>query len=162
MVSDGATLSSLSFVNVSQRAGVSRNSIYRRWKSKERLFIDVVKEIGQAVPSLTEHSARENLVMVMDEKFVRDMDPRAFRLERAINAEALNFPGLFEFYNDLVVAPRTNALKFAIRGGKDTGEIRVDVDEDLLVAVLVSANGVGAGAGFQRLVDLIFDGVSPT
>ena len=77
MVSEGATLSSLSFVSIAHHAGVSRNSIYRRWKSKERLFVDVVKSIARAVPELVEHSARENLVTILDFAFARDMDPRA-------------------------------------------------------------------------------------
>lgn len=161
MVSDGATLSSLSFVSIAQNAGVSRNAIYRRWKTKERLLVDVVKSIGRAVPELTQQSARENLVMVLDFSFAREPDPRVNRLERAINAEAFAYPDLFEHYTDVVVAPLRGALQIAIRRGKDTGEIRVDVDENVLVELLSASPRVRAVTGSQRLVDLIFDGVNP-
>jgi AcrR family transcriptional regulator len=162
MVGGGATLSSLSFVSIAEHAGVSRNSIYRRWKTKERLFVDVAKSCGRAVPDLTEQSARENLVMALDFYCARDTDPRVSRMEQAINAEAMQFPDVFESFADVVVAPLSNALRMAVRGGKDTGEIRVDVDENELVAILLSAHRGRDGPGTQRLVDLVFDGVCPT
>jgi AcrR family transcriptional regulator len=172
MVSDGATLSSLSLVSISLRAGVSRNSIYRRWNSKERLFVDVVKSIERVVPDRTEHSARENLAMMLEFSFASASDERVFRLEQTINAEALTFPDLFEYYRDTVLTPVSTALKMAIRAGKETGEIRFDVDESVLVAVLVACKrahvsggdvwDIDVGLGPHRLVDLVFDGVAPT
>jgi AcrR family transcriptional regulator len=161
IVNKGATLSSLSVVDISQQARVSRNAMYRRWKTKEEILVDVVKSIRRAALVLTEHSARENLVMMLDLSSVSDVDPRVFRLERAINAESNEFPVLFEYYSHDVATPLTNGLKSAIRSGKDTGEIRVDVDENALVAVLVSSMSALDGSGSQRLVDLVFDGVSP-
>jgi AcrR family transcriptional regulator len=170
MVSEGATLSSLSLVSISQRAGVSRNSIYRRWKTKDRLFVDVVRSIGRAAPELTEQSARENLVMALD-SFTHDIDTRVLRLEQAIIAEAVTFPDLYEYFRDVIVAPLRSVLKVAVRAGKESGEIRVDVDENELVAALVAINrarvserdvwNIDAAVGSQRLVDLTFDGVSP-
>jgi AcrR family transcriptional regulator len=162
MIGGGATLSSLSFVSIAEHAGVSRNSIYRRWKTKERLFVDVAKSFRRTVPDLDEHSARENLVMVLDLFFAHDIDPRVLRLEQAITAEAMQFPDVFESFADVVDVPLSLALKMAIRGGKDTGEIRVDVDENVLVAVLMSARRGRDDAGSQRLVDLVFDGVCPS
>jgi AcrR family transcriptional regulator len=172
MLSDGATLSSLSLVSISQRAGVSRNSIYRRWKSKERLFVDVLKSIDRVVPVLTGHSARENLVMVLEYFFTPERDGRVHRLEQAIDAEAQIFPDLFEYYRDTVLTPRRTAMTMAIRAGKETGEIRFDVDESLLVTTLVALNSARVGgsdewnvdvdSGPQRIVDLVFDGVSRT
>jgi AcrR family transcriptional regulator len=161
MVGDGATLSSLSFVSIAEHAGVSRNSIYRRWKTKEQLFVDVAKSIGRTMPDVNAHSARENLVTVLDLYFADETDPRVVRLEQAITAEARQFPDVFACYTDVVVRPLINVLKFAIRAGKETGEIRVDVDENELVAVLVSAPRVRDGKGSQRLIDLVFDGVCP-
>ncbi len=171
MVSEGVTLTSLSLVSISRRASVSRNSIYRRWKTKERLLFDVVRSIERAAPQLTGQSARENLVTVLD-SFTRDIDERVIRLELSIIAEAATFPDLYEYFNEVVIVPLRSALKLAVRAGKESGEIRVDVDENELVAVLVALNlvrvsggdlwNVDAAAGSQRLVDLTFDGVSPT
>jgi AcrR family transcriptional regulator len=167
-VSRGATLTSMSFVSISQDAGVSRNSVYRRWNTKERLFIDVLKSFGRAEPELTEHSARENLVMMLDRNIVANADPRVWPMERAVMAESQTFPDLFEFYEHDIVAPLINAMKLAIRRGKDAREIRVDVDENVLARMLtrvcvsdVCHEDGDVGTGSQHLVDLVFDGVSP-
>ena len=69
---------------------------------------------------------------------------------------------MFERYDETVVAPLNTALKTVVRAGKDAGEIRVDVDENLLVDVLASTRRDLDGTGSQRLVDLVFDGVCPT
>jgi AcrR family transcriptional regulator len=37
LVAAGATLSGLSLVTIAKHAGVSRNSLYRRWKTKDAL-----------------------------------------------------------------------------------------------------------------------------
>ena len=39
LVGGGATLSGLSLSAIAERAGVSRNSLYRRWKTKEALYL---------------------------------------------------------------------------------------------------------------------------
>jgi AcrR family transcriptional regulator len=170
LVSGGATLSSLSLVRISRDTGISRNSIYRRWKSKEQLYSDVVKSIERQLPDLTELSARENLFVMM-KTFDGAVERSKGRMEQAIVAEAQNFPDLHEQYLIEIVAPFDHAMKLAIRRGKETREIRADVDENLLAEVLVSSVSAGMssnhreGQDFEsasrRIIDLVFDGVSP-
>ena len=50
LVSDGATLSGLSLVTIAKTAGVSRNSVYRRWKTKDELYLDVLASINRKLP----------------------------------------------------------------------------------------------------------------
>jgi hypothetical protein len=88
------------------------------------------------------------------------VDPRVFRLEDAVHAEARNFPDVFDSFNDVVVAPLSSALRSAIRAGKATREIRIDVDEDDLVAALVASSRARAGSASLSLVNLIFDGAT--
>jgi AcrR family transcriptional regulator len=170
LVSGGATLSSLSLVSISRDTGISRNSIYRRWKSKEQLYSDVVKSIERQLPDLTEQSARENLFVLM-KTFDGVVERSEGRMEQAIMAEAQNFPDLHEQYLIEIVAPFDHAMKLAIRRGKETREIRADVDENLLAEVLVSSVSAGMssndreGQDFEsvsrQIIDLVFDGVSP-
>ena len=169
LVSGGATLSSLSLVRISRDTGISRNSIYRRWKSKEQLYSDVVKSIERQLPDLTEQSARENLFVLI--KTFDGVERSERRMEQAVVAEAQNFPDLHEQYLIEIVAPFDHAMKLAIRRGKETREIRADVDENLLAEVLVSSVSAGMssndreGQDFEsvsrRIIDLVFDGVSP-
>jgi len=92
-------------------------------------------------------------------------------MDRAIIAESQRFPEVFEVYIDQIIEPRRRAMRGAIRRGKETGEIRFDVDEDLLSEVLVSpliaqtftgsAEELDSETASRRITDLVFDGVSP-
>jgi AcrR family transcriptional regulator len=171
LIADGATLSSLSLVTIAQHAGVSRNSLYRRWKTKEELYSDVTKSLDVPLIDISEHSARDNLSRLLESTAERVADQRLRGWERAINAESQTYPELFEQYRGAVVVPRTSAMRSVIRRGKESGEIRVDVDEDLLAVVLGSPLIAGMFTGFtgqldvetasRRITDLVFDGVSP-
>jgi AcrR family transcriptional regulator len=164
LIRGGATLSSLSLVSIARGTGISRNSIYRRWNSKEQLYSDVVKSMRRELPELTEQSARENLIVLMV-SVEGDVERSEGRMARAIVAEAQNFPDLHEQYLIEIVEPFTHALNLAIRRGKETREIRADVDETLLGEMLASSfNHRGSqdfGSASRRIVDLVFDGVSP-
>jgi AcrR family transcriptional regulator len=174
-LNDGSTLSSLSLSGIGHQTGISRNSIYRRWKSKEQLYSDVVKSMRHQVPDLTEQSARENLVEILMTREGRHQR-RELRMAQAIVAEQQSFPDLHEQYLTQIVVPLRTAMKLAIRRGKETGEIRTDIDEELLSGVLVSLvssptqlhtlnspdlNSPDHASASRRIVDLVFDGVAP-
>jgi AcrR family transcriptional regulator len=172
LVGDRSSLGSLSLIGIAQHTGVSRNAIYRRWKSKEDLYLDVLSSIDHRVPLLGAQSARDNLVSLMNAIAVRVANPRVGRMERAVNAEAGNFPDLYRTYVSEYVEPFLDAMRSAIRRGKVTGEIRVDVSEDVLAHLLISSTmshlafGMNANADStlmsQLFADLAFDGVGPT
>jgi Bacterial regulatory proteins, tetR family len=61
LVSAGATLSGLSLVTIAKRAGVSRNSLYRRWKTKDALYLDVLGSINPPLPDFSGPSAFDNV-----------------------------------------------------------------------------------------------------
>ena len=169
LIGDGSSLGSLSFLGIAAHTGVSRNAIYRRWNAKEDLYVDVLKSIDRRLPVVSEQSARDNLVVLMNAVADRAADPRVGRMERAVNAEASSFPNLRDYFVNEYVNPLLDAMRSTIRRGKETGEIRVDVNEDVLAHVLISSNetkmsfGVNAHADSvsvsQLITDLAFEGV---
>jgi AcrR family transcriptional regulator len=170
LVGGGQTLSSLSLVSIARDTGISRNSIYRRWKSKEQLFADVVKSMQRDLTVPTDQSARESIAVLI-EAHERGPGRNERRVEQAIVAERQNFPDLYEQYVTDVLTPFDHAMKLAIRSGKETREIRGDVDENILSNVLhelahvrISSDDRGRSEDEsmgRRMIDLIFDGVSP-
>ena len=138
LVSDGATLSGLSLVTIARTAGVSRNSLYRRWKTKDALYLDVLESINRGLPDLAGRSAREDVTALLAVLIERVLDKRASHMLRALNAEADAFPELHRRYFDEIVAPRRDAMNQALRRGVASGEIRPDIEVDLLSEVLVS------------------------
>jgi AcrR family transcriptional regulator len=138
LVGDGATLSGLSLVTIAKTAGVSRNSLYRRWKTKDALYLDVLKAITWTLPELPGRSARDDVAALLAALVERVLDKRASQVLRAMNAEADAFPELHRRYFDEIVGPRRDAMHEALSRGIASGEIRADVDMDLLSDVLVS------------------------
>jgi AcrR family transcriptional regulator len=145
--------------------------LYRRWKSKEELYSDVVASMTLSPLVLAEQSARDNLMALMNANFGHLAEQKEIAMAGAIVAEAKKFPSLYEQYLAQIVVPFDEAVRLAIRRGKETGEIRVDIDEDLLSEVLTSSvhaltssqslMGQDRELSIRRTTDLVFDGVAP-
>lgn len=159
LIGAGFALSSLTLVAITRHAGVSRNSMYRRWRTKEDLYRDVLVTKHPALPVLNAQSSRENLVTLMNALRARGTDPRVRQFVRAIDAEAAQFPEVRELLVDAYVNPALEAMRTTIRRGKETGEIRVDVDEDVLTRLL--SGDFDPIDGSQHVVDLVFEGAAP-
>lgn len=171
LVCAGATLSGLSLVTIAERAGVSRNSLYRRWKRKDDLYLDVLDAINQPLPDLTGDTAREQMIAQLALLIERTLDRRASAMIRALLAEADTFPDLYRRYFDEIIAPRRQAMHRIIKHGTTTGEIRPDADptliNEVLAAPLLARTGTHSTTDLdpadtaRRLVDLIFTGIQP-
>jgi AcrR family transcriptional regulator len=171
LVSAGATLSGLSLVTIAKTAGVSRNSLYRRWKTKDALYLDVLATVNRPLPALEGRTARDDVIALLAVLIERVLDKRASHVLRAMNAEADSFPELHRRYFDEVVAPRRDAMNQALTRGIAAGEIRPDIDVDLLSDVLVSPILARMASGTtedldpaqtsRRITDLVFAGVQP-
>jgi AcrR family transcriptional regulator len=171
LVGEGATLSGLSLSAIAEHAGVSRNSLYRRWKTKEALYLDVLAAVNRPLPELAGRSAREDVSDLLAVLAERVGDRRASVLLRALNSELEAFPELHKRYFAEVVAPRREAMNRALQRGIAAGEIRPDIDVDLvsetLVAPLLARMSRGEIESLdpvrtsQRITALIFAGIAP-
>jgi AcrR family transcriptional regulator len=170
MVASGATLSGLSLVTIAKQAGVSRNSVYRRWKTKEELYLDVLAGIQLPVPPLAGTSTRDDLIDLLRVLAERVVDKRSSSMLRALNGEAGGFPELHRRYFEEIVAPRREAMNRVLRRGVERGEIRPDVDvelvSELLVGPLLTRMSSGAtdqldpAQASRQITDLILTGAA--
>src|SRR6202034_1569310 len=94
LVSTGSTLSGLSLVAIAKHAGVSRNSLYRRWKTKDALYLDVLETINGPLPEVTGPTVLDDVAAHLAVLAERALDKRASRMRLALNAEAEVFPEL--------------------------------------------------------------------
>ena len=171
LVSAGATLSGLSLVTIAQHAGVSRNSLYRRWKTKDALYLDVLDSINRPLPEFTGPTTLDDVAEHLAVLAERTVDKRASRMVRALNAEAEAFPELHRRYFEEIVAPRRAAMFGAVRRGIASGEIRSDVDVALVTEVLVAPMLARIASGnlddfdpvvtSRRITQLVLDGARP-
>ncbi len=171
LVSAGATLSGISFVAIAEHAGVSRNSLYRRWKSKDALYLDVLSSLNRPLPELSGKTVRDDVAELLAVIIERSVDPRAAQMLRALNAEASKFPHLHRRYFDEVVAPRRAVLLGLLARGVERGEVGADVDLDLAASVLVapilsrvasnSTDDLDPVSTSRTIADLVFGGLAP-
>jgi AcrR family transcriptional regulator len=171
-IAAGATLSGLSLVTIAQQAGVSRNSFYRRWKTKDALYLDVLAAINRPLPELDGSSAREDARRLLAVLIQRVLDPRASAMLRALNAEARAFPELHRRYFQDIVEPRRTAMNQTLQRGVDSGELRHDLDLDVVSDLIVSpvlarmANGrtddLDPDTTSEQIVSLVFTGAQRT
>jgi AcrR family transcriptional regulator len=171
LVSEGETLSGLSLVTIAERAGVSRNSLYRRWKTKDDLYLDVLDSINRPVPEVVGQTARDDIEAHLEALIERTIDGRASGMLRALLAEARGFPEVYFRYFEEIVAPRREAMYRILRKGMASGEIRSDIDvafvNELLVGPILARMASGATQDLdaketsRRIAELIFDGIRP-
>jgi AcrR family transcriptional regulator len=169
LIGAGATLSGLSLVTIASAAGVSRNTVYRRWKTKDDLYLDVLTSINRPLPHLASGSVAEDVAALLAVLIERTLDGRASRILRALNAEATLFPELHRRYFDEIVTPRRVAMRQVLKRGIGTGELRDDLDvnfaAEILVAPILARMSSGATDDLdpnktaRQITDLVFTGI---
>jgi AcrR family transcriptional regulator len=122
---------------IALRAGVGRNTIYRRWRSKEELIADALRELTTHV----DFSGPEDLHSLLRNwlrEFARTFsDPLLGRLLAGVLGELQRNPVFADVYVDRVVRPRRQALVDRLTQGRERGELRADVDVEHVADVLV-------------------------
>jgi AcrR family transcriptional regulator len=118
---------------IALEAGVGRNTIYRRWRSKEELIADALRELTTDV----DFSGEDDLHTLL-RSWVREIartfsDPLLGRLLAGVLGELQRNP----VFADRVFRPRRRALVDRLTQAQQRGELRPDVDVEHVVDVLV-------------------------
>ena len=126
---------------IALRAGVGRNTIYRRWPSKEELIADSLRELTTDF-DLYRADDLYSLLLEWLRDFARTFsDPLVGPLLASVLGELPRNPVFADVYADRVVRPRRQALLQRLTEARDRGELRADVDveqaADLLAGPLL-------------------------
>jgi AcrR family transcriptional regulator len=132
---------------IAARAGVGRNTIYRRWPAKEELLADALHEL---TAELDEREGEDLYALLLD--WSRDLtrlfaDPLFGRLVPAVLGELQRNPTFARVYADRVVRPRHQAIVELLTQAIDDGELREGLDVNLIADLI-------AGPPFLRLLPL--------
>ena len=155
---------------IADRAGVGKNTIYRRWSSKEELIADTLRELT-AEPDL-EGDDLHALLLEHVRDFVRIFaDPVIGRILPGLLGELHRNPEFAEAWTDRVVRPRRDALVDLLRGALERGELRAGADPELIADLLVSPPFVRLTFPFglpevaegyaEELLETIWRGIEP-
>ena len=156
----------LSIEGVAQRAGVTRQSIYRRWPSKLALVAELLREVSESAPLPDTGSLRDDL-RALYRLYARYLRTPGGPIIPALVAEAMHNDELASIVGAYVDERRTVAMRVFERAVA-RGEMRADADPGMLID-LVSAffwylklirRAPIPPEGIEPFVDALLDGIA--
>lgn len=170
LLEEGVPLGELSIERVARTAGVGKATIYRRWPGKDALLVDALRAIEEPIPPLPGTSVRDDLVTLLD--FLRRLGLAkcSSTLLRTVVAQFQRSPELWDRYFETVVLARRNAVYEVLRRGMRNGDIRDDLDlellNDLFTGPMLARTVLRPEATLEeglaeRIVDTVLAGVRP-
>ncbi|MFG1953294.1 TetR/AcrR family transcriptional regulator [Micromonospora sp. NPDC048830] len=134
LLADGNTIETLTIEAIAARAGVGKNTIYRRWPGKDALLIDALRRLKGIVPQPAGHSVRDDLVLLVG-AVGHHIDPRAAKIMPCLVPEANRSPDHYQLYQN-IIEPRRTLMREVLRRGVRSGELRADLDVEVAMAML--------------------------
>ena len=154
--------------DVAARAGVGKNTLYRRWPGKEDMLIAAFASLKSPLPEPRGTSAREDLIAMLAVMAADADDPRYARQFALLHGEGQRYPRLVKRYKEQIVEPRRELIRSVLRRGVATGELRQDTDVEIAMLTLTGAvlargkhDPTPAEPGFAtRVVDELLRGIA--
>jgi AcrR family transcriptional regulator len=132
---------------IAERAGVGKNTIYRRWPAKDDLVIDAFLHFT-AIIELRAGPDDDVYASLLD--YARSLqrlygDPLASRLIPGLLGELQRDPAFADAYAERVVRPLRMPVVALLERARERGELRADADPEQIADLLV-------GPGFLRML----------
>jgi AcrR family transcriptional regulator len=128
----GEPLAGLSIERIARTAGVGKATIYRRWSGKEELFVDVLRDVEPSEPTVSGTAGLDDLRLLLESLRRRGLAQRSSVLLHNVFAQMKSHPKLWAEYHCTVIAPRRVAMLAAVQRAVDAGELRGDLDVELM------------------------------
>ncbi|WP_317443006.1 TetR/AcrR family transcriptional regulator [Streptomyces collinus] len=170
LLEEGVPLAELSIERVARTAGVGKATIYRRWSGKEELFVDVVRAAEPPDPELPGTSMRDDLVVLLESLRRRGLATRSSVILHNVYAQMKSSPRIWAAYHASVIAPRRALGMEVLRRGLRDGELRPDVDlelvNDMFVGPMLVRSVMRPDADLpeglaEEIVDTVLAGLRP-
>jgi AcrR family transcriptional regulator len=130
---------------IAARAGVGKNTIYRRWDSKEELIADALRDLAPEPHPREQEDLRALLLDYLHGLEREFADPRIGKLLPGLLGELQSNPEFALVWVDRVVRPRRRAIVDVLTRAVERGELRAGVDPDTAADLLL-------GPPFLRLL----------
>nr|WP_031012621.1 TetR/AcrR family transcriptional regulator C-terminal ligand-binding domain-containing protein [Streptomyces sp. NRRL F-5727] len=170
LLEGGVPLGDISIERIARTAGVGKATIYRRWAGKEDLLVELIRSVEPPDPELPGISVRDDLVTLLEFMRRRGLAKRTSALLRNMFSQMQSHPRLWDHYHRTAIEPRRRLGIEVLERGVATGEVRADLDlelvNDLFVGPLLLRTVLRPDADLSpdfpaRVADTILDGVRP-
>jgi AcrR family transcriptional regulator len=123
---------------VAARAGVGKATIYRRWRSKEELALDLMLELASPnIPVVETGDTGEELAAVVHNAMRALTDTEFGPVLRALLSQIALNPALGDPFRARVVGARRDAVARVVASGIARGDLRPDADPEIATELLV-------------------------
>ena len=170
LLEEGVPLAEISIERIARTAGVGKATIYRRWSGKEALFVDVLRAAEPDDPELPGTSMRDDLVVLLDILRRRGLANRSSAILHNVHAQMKSSPKIWDAYHSIVVEPRRRTQHAILRRGQEGGELRTDIDVDvlndmifgpMLVRAVMRPDADLPEGLSEQMVDAVLEGLRP-
>ena len=161
---------SLTMEAVRQRAGVGKATIYRRWSSKEELVRDAIVFMHEDFTKIDTGSLRGDYEAIAAQVRSSAQRAGAATFMPRLLGEAVNDPELHAIFYENLVQPRREALGTLLRRAIDRGELRGDVDVELMIdlfagpavyRMLITGGDMSKMFAVEEQLDALLNGLRP-
>jgi AcrR family transcriptional regulator len=150
---------------IAQRAGVSKETLYRWWRSKAEVLLEALAERGEReIPVPDSGELRRDLGRFM-RATARALDPGMQRVLRALAGQAATDPRVADEVRERFLSRRREALEAVLRRAVDRGELnrqRVPVVLDLVFGSLWYRLVFGVGPLDRKWAESVTDAIAAT
>ncbi|WP_419994357.1 TetR/AcrR family transcriptional regulator [Streptomyces boninensis] len=170
LLEEGAAIGDLTMERIARTAGVGKATIYRRWAGRDELLVDVLASLEPPLQEPEGETVRDVLVACLESIRQRALTKRASAALRMAMTQAQQHPQLAKKYHETVIGPRRALLRQVIERGVAAGELRADLDVELLMELfagpMLSRAVLHEWAPLDddlpaQIVDAVLDGVRP-
>lgn len=123
---------------IAAKSGVSKVTIYRRWRSKGALALDVLLEFQDFGPAPDTGTTRGDLIAIVRGVNTGLAHPTATAVIPGLATDLARDPTLAKAFRERFALPRRQSVAEAIERGVQRGDLPSEVDEDLLIDLLSS------------------------
>lgn len=125
---------------IARRAGVGKAALYRRWKSKEAMLVDLIGHaVRSGIPPTPDTGALRTDLREMFGNFRAQLsNPLVARIGPALLAEASQQGALGLALQEQVATPRRAAALKVLRAAIDRGELPRNLDQELAMDLLMA------------------------
>jgi AcrR family transcriptional regulator len=121
---------------VAQRAGISKATMYRRWRSKQELIVDAVAALVSDIAVPDTGSTRSDLRALMGGAVAVYAGSREAAVMPSLLDAMSRDDALAAAVRDTFLAGRRAALRAVLQRGVDRGDLQPDLDFELALDVL--------------------------
>ncbi|MFC5958929.1 TetR/AcrR family transcriptional regulator [Streptomyces pratens] len=127
----------MSIEGIARRAGVGKTAVYRRWRSKLHLVLDLVSAIAvQGLPAPDTGSLEGDLRLLYEVTSRALRHPVASQILPDLQAEAVRNPDIAEALQKALREGQDGVAKGIVTAAQERGEVRPGIDHDLALDLI--------------------------